>query len=80
MKSEVEVAAIRKNLSENIKKNTEHSKAMKPPMARMLAAIVAIATVLRSLFIAAQMDAVAAISITIPAHKGNMFQAMFLEF
>jgi hypothetical protein len=43
----------------------------------MLAAIVAIATVLRSLFIAAQMDAVAAISITIPAHKGNMFQAIF---
>ena len=54
-----------------------HSKAMKPPMARMATAIVAIATVLRSLFIAAQMDAVAAISITIPAHKGNMFQAMF---
>ena len=39
--------------------------------------IMLFATVLRSLFIAAQMDAVAAISITIPAHKGNMFQAMF---
>jgi hypothetical protein len=46
----------------------------------MASAIVTIATVLRSLFIAAQMDAVAAISITIPAHKGNMFQAIVVVF
>ena len=54
-----------------------HSKAMKPPMTRMATDIVAMATVLRSFFITAQMDAVAAISITIPAHKGNIFQPMF---
>jgi hypothetical protein len=52
---------------------------MKPPIARMATDIVAIATVLRSLFIAAHVDAVAAISITIPAHKGNMFQAIILS-
>ena len=51
---------------------------MKPPMARMATVIVAMATVLRSFFITAQMDAVAAISITIPAHKGNIFQPILL--
>ena len=45
-------------------------------MASMATNIIAIATVLRSFFIIAQMDDVAAISITIPAHKGKMFQAM----
>ena len=51
-----------------------HSMPMKPPMARMATPIVAIATVLGSFFITAHVDAVAAISITRPAHKGKMFQ------
>ena len=55
------------------------SMAMKPAMARMATDIVATATVLRSFFIMAHVDAVAAISITIPAHKGKMFQLIILS-
>ena len=51
-----------------------HSMAMKPPMPRMATSITAMATVLRSFFITAHVADVAAISITIPAHKGKMFQ------
>ena len=54
------------------------SMAMKPPMASMATNIIAIATVLRSFFIIAHVDDVAAISITRPAHKGKMFQLIIV--
>jgi hypothetical protein len=40
----------------------------------MATSIAAMATLLRSFFITAHVADVAAISITIPAHKGKMFQ------
>ena len=56
------------------------SIAIKPPMPRMANNIVAIATVLRSFFIIANMADVVAISTTIPAHKGKIFHPILLNF
>ena len=46
----------------------------------MASNIVAIATVLRSFFIIANVADVVAIKTTIPAHKGKMFHPILLNF